>query len=1268
MSIFKDSFHPSIKDQLATRQTAINNRTSQNLQYYNSRNAWIRLSSSVNVLKKGVEPTEENLKNPDSYDNTLANQYVLQGGALNNNALREGIGENFNFAYSNKAADDKPYRLGIRPMPGITGIEIKSLGAYGSLREATVNFQCWDIKQLEDLELLYMRPGYSLLLEWGWAPYLTNGTEGGNYKDSKLSSIVSYTNIVKNQFTKEQLFGIQYAKSTDGKWKGTDGKQNFPLPAGQGNYDSMFGYVKNYSWKARMDGGYDCQTTIISMGEVIESLKINYTPLEANPTIAEYGLISPKIANKNIDVKLMPNLDKMYSQNILAGIFYEMREITKQLSGGFGGFEDTSVEFKIPLTDIKFNFKIPLPQKGSANTDGTSYIAIDKQHECVYNIFRRTVNIKGGESEASGTGTIGQSDEQIYITLETLCLLLNNYVLLRDKNAKKPFASISVYEKNISSIDSTTGDGYLLALAHPLQVSVDPTVCLIKSPLWISGIKVAPPSGSTDTNTGEPIVKFNSNFANADTLVDSLIALATATDLYNTPNPEFLANWIKDLIQGPPGNRYSKEQILENVKELSSIYAKKYNDSNYKIKKPYPPDVARFSGTIILDEKFWKDKTIKQRYIVPPNTFYDLLNDNYAFNLDRRNKDYSNIPITPDGDTTSSAKDAADSDPAEKEREKIKEEQEKLNEQAEKAADASKFLANLNQPYFINDSWIEELGIIGNIYVNLNMLYNLSIDDNLEAQDKKEKNEISLYDFIKNVLSRISAATGDVNNFDLFVDPDTSTAKIIDVNYVDRISPTEAYDKAFELQVHNTDSVVRSYSLESKIFPEQSTNIAIGAQTGGGALGVDSTSLVEFNKAIRDRIIPIKDAPTTPEEEDPNTKLKVLTESLGSIYDYFTGLKPGLFSDGNYDVDEAGKYQGALRDLINFFKALGKSKTKNKFLIPTVLSVEMDGIGGIIIGNIFRVPSDILPKGYKGSSSGGIGSKLGYVVTSIGHSIKNNDWTTKLDAQTIILDEPQGLDVSFSDLIITQPPSSDAVDQTGGPVVITPTTTPAGTVTSVNVTSKQVADNAPQPNNVPYSIDKIIETLNKKGYRHFKEPWILNIVGIRSNTKQQGSTATDKFIDYIIMWYYDNKGKRIDAKSIITTTPARSYYIGTASGNFNNMLPNQYKDAYSIGLHKGKYQALILSKLIDISRPTKGKGVYDYSKPSKENPKDNIHKALADTPTISCNKGTRGWSAGCQVFKKVSDFEWMMSAARQQVNNTNKKVFDYTLLKEEDII
>jgi hypothetical protein len=70
----------------------------------------------------------------------------------------------------------------------------------------------------------------------------------------------------------------------------------------------------------------------------------------------------------------------------------------------------------------------------------------------------------------------------------------------------------------------------------------------------------------------------------------------------------------------------------------------------------------------------------------------------------------------------------------------------------------------------------------------------------------------------------------------------------------------------------------------------------------------------------------------------------------------------------------------------------------------------MDGIGGLVIGHIFRIPDDLLPKGYKNIGKE-LGAKLGYIITGIGHSVSNNDWVTNIDAQTIILDDPRkGID------------------------------------------------------------------------------------------------------------------------------------------------------------------------------------------------------------------------------------------------------------------
>ena len=59
----------------------------------------------------------------------------------------------------------------------------------------------------------------------------------------------------------------------------------------------------------------------------------------------------------------------------------------------------------------------------------------------------------------------------------------------------------------------------------------------------------------------------------------------------------------------------------------------------------------------------------------------------------------------------------------------------------------------------------------------------------------------------------------------------------------------------------------------------------------------------------------------------------------------------------------------------------------------------MDGIGCLIIGHLFKIPQQLLPKGYRLDSTGG---KLLQIVTGISHKIDNGDWTTTIDALNMI--------------------------------------------------------------------------------------------------------------------------------------------------------------------------------------------------------------------------------------------------------------------------
>jgi hypothetical protein len=156
MSIFTETFPEFVQDELTVRQKRLSDPSERFrlITYQSTRNSFVRMTSGVDVEGK-----------PD-----LAKKYILQGGTLNGTDYKQGVGESFDKnAYSINSAAGERYTRGIRPMPGIVSIDAECKTAYGSLFEATVRFVCWDIKQLEDLELLYMRPGYTVLLEWGWA-------------------------------------------------------------------------------------------------------------------------------------------------------------------------------------------------------------------------------------------------------------------------------------------------------------------------------------------------------------------------------------------------------------------------------------------------------------------------------------------------------------------------------------------------------------------------------------------------------------------------------------------------------------------------------------------------------------------------------------------------------------------------------------------------------------------------------------------------------------------------------------------------------------------------------------------------------------------------------------------------------------------------------------------------------------------------------------------------------------------------------------------
>jgi hypothetical protein len=267
-----------IAEQIEARKKIIgktSGRTDEDLMYMNAKTGWVKLSSGVNTLSEDevAQFRRQEGRKDIRGGNGLAKENVLFGGILKpSEGLREGLDT------SGNVNTDKAYLLrpstGFRPMAGITSMTVKSKNTYGTLREAEVSFSVWSLEEFEVMERLYLRPGFTMLLEWGHSLYINNS--------GKLQKTIE--TISPGLFFRSNQ---QMSNITDAI-KEVREKSNY-------NYDGMVGYCKNFSWKYNSNGGYDCTVSITSAGEVIESLTMKtspsymFPPSEMEPKESEAG-------------------------------------------------------------------------------------------------------------------------------------------------------------------------------------------------------------------------------------------------------------------------------------------------------------------------------------------------------------------------------------------------------------------------------------------------------------------------------------------------------------------------------------------------------------------------------------------------------------------------------------------------------------------------------------------------------------------------------------------------------------------------------------------------------------------------------------------------------------------------------------------------------------------------------------------------------------------------------------------------------------------
>lgn len=196
-----------------------------------------------------------------------------------------------------------------------------------------------------------------------------------------------------------------------------------------------------------------------------------------------------------------------------------------------------------------------------------------------------------------------------------------------------------------------------------------------------------------------------------------------------------------------------------------------------------------------------------------------------------------------------------------------------------------------------------------------------------------------------------------------------------------------------------------------------------------------------------------------------------------------------------------------------------------------------------------------------------------------------------------------------------------------------------------------------------YSKEKIEKAVKTKGYKWFEGPkdYDLNIVGVRNS--DSGIRVTNIFDDVLTLSFKIGS-EWIYKEWPITTDPGKK-----AMEHFSNpngvarLVPNQYRGSHAIGLHQGKYEALRQVKPVTVYRDSNKDLTYDESRTQTGIFGINIHRSNPKTES----QFVENWSEGCQVFKRVKDFNEFMSIAKN-ASKMYSNSFTYTLILSNDIL
>tara|TARA_Y100001973_G_C5177810_1_gene323099 strand:+ start:536 stop:1003 length:468 start_codon:yes stop_codon:yes gene_type:complete len=135
----------------------------------------------------------------------------------------------------------------------------------------------------------------------------------------------------------------------------------------------------------------------------------------------------------------------------------------------------------------------------------------------------------------------------------------------------------------------------------------------------------------------------------------------------------------------------------------------------------------------------------------------------------------------------------------------------------------------------------------------------------------------------------------------------------------------------------------------------------------------------------------------------------------------------------------------------------------------------------------------------------------------------------------------------------------------------------------------------------------------------------------------------------------------------VTTDPGKYWLKNPLNPKGTAILcPGQYRSTWQLGKHQGKYKSLVQRKPVKVYRDNNKNEIIDYNNISTSIDEGyfgiNIHRSNPYDQSYIINK----WSAGCQVFKKIEDYNKFIKLCEDSAEIYGNS-FTYTLIDEKDL-